>query len=84
MSEQLILRCEDNIDGILTALYDAFVYKNRMDGKYDDSIAIAIGDGDNRSLFAREIDVKTDWEKAKKAVYAIQTKLGRAVYQTVF
>ena len=29
--EQLILRCEDTMEGIFTAIYDAFVYKNRME-----------------------------------------------------
>ncbi len=84
MSEQLILRCEDHIDGILTAIYDAFVYKNRMEGGYDDSISIAIGEGDNRTLFATEIEVAADAEKAEKTVYAIRSKLGASVYQTVF
>lgn len=84
MSEQLILKCEDSITGILTALFDAFVYKNSMQQPYEDSISIEIGEHSNIMLFAREIEIRTDEEKAAKTVYAIQSKLGFSVYQTVF
>ena len=84
MSEQLILKCEDSITGILTALFDAFVYKNNMQEPYEDSIFIAIGDYGNIMLFSKEIEVRTDEQKAAKTVYAIQSKLGFSVYQTVF
>lgn len=80
MSEELILRCEDSLEGIFTAIYDAFVYKNRMDGPYTDSIQIAVGDGGNLSLFAREISVATDTDKVYKTMRAIQTRLGFSVY----
>lgn len=80
MSEELILRCEDSLEGIFTAIYDAFVYKNRMKPPYTDSIQIAVGEGGSLSLFAREIDVKTDADKAYKTVHTIQTRLGYSVY----
>lgn len=84
MEEQLVLHCENRIDGILTAIYDAFVYKNKMNTPYRDSISIQIGDGGNVSLFAKEIEVVTDAAKAQKTAYAIQSKLGFSIYQTVF
>lgn len=84
MDEQLILRCEDHIDGILTAIYDAFVYKNHMKSPYEDNITISIGEGGDLSLFAKEETVVTDWKKAQKTVYAIQRKLGYSIYDTVF
>ena len=31
VSIEMILRCEDSLEGIFTAIYDAFVYKNRME-----------------------------------------------------
>ncbi len=79
----LILRCENHIEGILTAIYDAFEYKNQME-KYEDNIAIEIGNEGNLSLFAREEVVITNSDKARKTVYAIQKKLGYSVYDTVF
>ena len=40
MSEQIVLRCEDSLEGIFTALFDAFVCKNKMKAPYTDSISI--------------------------------------------
>ena len=51
----LILQCEDSVEGILTAIYDAFVEKNKMPDFQDGDIAIAIGDNLNANLFAKEI-----------------------------
>ena len=39
MSEQIVLRCEDSLEGIFTALFDAFVCKNKMKAPYTDSIS---------------------------------------------
>ena len=30
INENIILRCEDSIEGMFTAVYDAFVYKNKI------------------------------------------------------
>ena len=49
---KLILRCENTIDGMFTAIYDAFVYKKQMGDNYDDSISIAIGDEGEVTLFS--------------------------------
>lgn len=80
MSEELILRCEDSLEGIFTAIYDAFVYKNRMEPPYTDSIQIAVGESGSLSLFAKEIAVRTDGDKVQKTVQTIQKRLGYAVY----
>lgn len=84
MSERLILRCEDSISGILSALYDGFVYKNRMEEPYRDNITISLGEGDTLDLFAREIVLKKSEDKAEKTAYAISHRLGYGVYNTVF
>ena len=75
MSEQIVLRCEDSLEGIFTALFDAFVCKNKMKAPYTDSISIAAGEGE-MTLFAREIEVQTDAQKVQKTVYSIQSRLG--------
>ena len=82
--EQLILRCEDTMEGIFTAIYDAFVYKNRMEGEYQDNISIAIGVEGELTLFATEISIQTNLDKAEKTIHTIQTRLGRSVYSTLF
>lgn len=84
MKEQLILRCEDTLDGIFTAIFDGFVYKNRESQPYEDQIRIAVGEEGNLQLFAKEITVETDSQKAAKTVYAIRTRLGQYIYQRVF
>ena len=83
MSETLTLRCEDTLDGIFTAIYDAFVYKNQMEVPYTDSISIEMGEGNNYNLFSREICVETDEQKARKTVETIQKRLGYSVYDTL-
>lgn len=82
MGEELILRCEDSLEGIFTAIYDAFVYKNKMVHPYRDSISIVPGEG-SMSLFAQEIMVVTDEQKVERTVYSIQTRLGFSVYDTL-
>ena len=82
MSEQIVIRCEDSLEGIFTALFDAFVCKNKMKTPYTDSISIAAGEGE-MTLFAREIEVQTDAQKVQKTVYSIQSRLGYPVYDTL-
>lgn len=84
MKEEIVLRCEDSFEGIFTAIYDAFVYKNKMEKTYEDDITIAIGTGGNYSLFVKEIEVKTDLDKSQKTIKTIQNRLGHAVYNTLF
>ena len=79
MSRELTLRCEDSLDGIFTAIYDAFVYKNQMERPYTDSIKIAIGEG-NLTLFSTDLTVATDPIKVEKTVQTIQKRLGYSVY----
>lgn len=83
MSEQLLLRCEDSLEGAFTAIYDAFVYKNRFTEPYTDSIEIAIGDAKPSSLFVREIEIVTDTVKVQKTIKAIRDKMGYAVFDRV-
>ena len=33
INENIILRCEDSIEGMFTAVYDASVYKNKIQKK---------------------------------------------------
>ena len=82
MSEEMILRSEDSLEGIFTAIYDAFVYKKQMTQPYTDSISIAIGEG-CMTLFAKEVAVETDSRKVEKTVHTIRTRLGYSVYDTL-
>ena len=79
----LILQCEDSLEGILTAIYDAFVEKNKMEEFCEGDIAIAIGENHTLSLFARQIEVETDLDKAQKTLLSIQKKISFAAYKKV-
>ena len=77
--DNIILRCDNNINGIFTAIYDAFVYKNQMQKEnhevYRDNISIEIGIGGNYSLFSKMIDIETDEVKVQKTILTIQRSL---------
>lgn len=79
----LILQCEDSVEGILTAIYEAFVEKNKMPDYKDGDISIAIGENLNVNLFAREVQVKTDLEKAQKTLASIQSKISYHAYKNI-
>ena len=79
----LILQCEDSVEGILTAIYDAFVEKNKMSDYADGDISIAIGDVQNFSLFAQIKVIETDLDKAQKTLLSIQKKISHLAYKRV-
>lgn len=86
MQEQLIIHCEDSIDGIYTAIYEGFCRKKILEQTepYQDSIRICPGDATSGFLFAQDIFVSTDQEKAQKTVDAIIRRLGRQVHEILF
>lgn len=84
MVDQYILRCEDSLEGMLTAIYEAFVLKKETCDTWGEHITISIGEGDSFSLFSNDILISTDNEKAGKVVDAIQKKVGFRAYYDVF
>ena len=79
----LILQCEDSLEGILTAIYDAFVEKNKRQEYHDGDISIVIGNSHTMSLFAEEKEVVTDLDKAQKTLSSIQKKISFLAYKKV-
>ena len=79
----LILQCEDSLEGILTAIYDAFVEKNKRGEYRDGDISIVIGEDYTMSLFADEMQVVTDLDKAQKTLMSIQRKISFLAYKKV-
>lgn len=79
----LILQCEDSVEGILTAIYDAFVEKNKMTDYRDGDIRIAIGGVQDLFLFAQMQSVETDLDKAQKTLFSIQKKVSFLAYKRV-
>jgi len=77
----LILQCENSLEGILTAIYEAFVQKKKMLSFHEGDISIRIGEGYNLTLFATEIKVETDLQKAYKTLEAIQRQISYLAYK---
>lgn len=79
----LILQCEDSLEGILTAIYEAFVEKNKRQEFHNGDIAIAIGENHTITLFAEHKIVSTDLDKAQKTLLSIQKKISFLAYKKV-
>ena len=86
--EKIVLLCENSVEGMLTAIYDGFVIKNKrfsgrsMDllAEYHDNIEIYLEENYEYEMFAEYIMIKTDEEKAEKTASAIQQKIGDEVW----
>lgn len=82
MTVKKIFVCEDSIDGIFTAIYDAW---NSRHGHTNIRIELQSEDGSvNYELFSEYIAVKTDSEKASKVDRSIKSKISQEAYEYVF
>lgn len=79
MKLQRIYCCEASVDGIFTAIYDAW------DSHYGhDFIKIKeINDSDTMELFSEYVQVKTNADKAEKVALTIQKKISDYAYEVV-
>lgn len=79
MKQKRIYLCDGNIDGILTAVYEAFASRY---GHADIAIAEIDAFG-NLELFTEYIEVATDEEKARKVAESIKDKVSLRAYEAV-
>ncbi len=77
-----IFTCDDSIEGIFTAVYEAYAAVARHEVTHAEC-SIATGRGENYELFAEYIPVETDKEKALKVTRKICNSLGMDVYQQI-
>lgn len=70
-----IFLCEDSIDGIFTAIYDAWASKFGHD-----NIKIEVEKESNFELFAEYVEVETNLTKSLKVAKTINERLGNPVY----
>lgn len=73
-----VFQCEDSIDGILSAVYDAWA--SRLGHK---NIRISCRSNEDLTLFCEYIPVTTDYEKSGKVSRTLITRLGTHFYETV-
>ncbi len=82
--EQIMLICENSIDGIFSAVYEGFVIRNeRFPLEYNDCIRICTKEEYNFEMFTEYIEVETDLDKALKTAKSIRKKLGEEIYFTI-
>ena len=79
MNEIQVYVCEDSIEGIFTAIYDAWASKrghvnNKIQLEHNTEIA----------LFCSYLSVKPDLEKAEKVTRSIKQKIGLEAYRYIY
>lgn len=73
-----VFQCEDSIDGIFTAVYDAWA--SRLGHK---NIRLSCAQNEDMALFCEYIAVATDYEKSRKVSHTLRARLGMHFYETI-
>ena len=77
MEEKYII-CEDSLEGIFTAIYDAYALREGHE-----HIHVQVGEEDNYRLFATYLYSKADLTKTDKVIRTLRNRLGEDVYLTL-
>ena len=77
MEEKYII-CEDSLEGIFTAVYDAYALREGHE-----HLHIQVGEEDNYRLFAVYVHSWPDSVKTDKVVRTLKSRLGDEVYTTI-
>ena len=77
MEEKFII-CEDSLEGIFTAIYDAYALREGHE-----HIHVQVGEEDKYRLFASYLYSKPDSVKTEKVVRTLKCRLGEEVYLTI-
>ena len=74
MEEKYII-CEDSLEGIFTAIYDAYALREGHE-----HVHVQVGEEDNYRLFATYLYSRPDSVKTEKVVRTLKSRLGEEVY----
>ena len=77
--DNITLVCHESFDGIMTAVYDGWVYMNR-----GYNVSIHPGENYAPTFFSQFVPVETDLEKAVKVAKSIRVKISLEAYTMVF
>lgn len=80
MERLYIYRCEDSVEGIFTAIYDAWASVHRHE---ENRIEVCGENGGELYLFAEYIDVEPDAEKSDKVQRSIRLRISEEAYELV-
>lgn len=78
--EEYVLICEDSIDGILTGVYEAYIYKKEKGLNSHEVIHLQAGEPVSYRLFTSYERIETDSQKAAKVITTLQRELGQETY----
>lgn len=78
MEWEVCLLCEDSLEGIFTAVYEA--YRRRLTPQCTHVRTGGIG---NYSLFTEYIEIETEGAKAEKVMHTLRERLGMEAYTAV-
>jgi len=81
MEDTWIFCCEDSVEGIFTAIYEAWDSRHGHDNNKIELLGQS--GGSSYELFARYINVETDIEKAEKVINSIPKKISHEVRDMV-
>lgn len=78
--EELVLVCEDSMDGILSGVYEAYQLKKDRGIASHDSIHLTTVEPDMQRLFTQYINIQTDRSKAQRVTGTIEKRLGEQTW----
>ena len=76
--DKIILICDNTLDGIFTAVYDAWRFPAR-----GTDVEIRTKESENYELFCRFMNVRTSEEKAAKVLRTVRRNLGIQTYEAL-
>ncbi len=78
--EEYVLICEDSTEGILTGVYEAYLFKKKRELASHDCIHLVTEEPDVQRLFTEYIHVGADHSKAEKVTNTIVAQLGNETW----
>lgn len=72
---RIILICEDSMEGVFSAIYEAYAKKCNHEDTY-----IQVGETDNYELFATYVEIDANAEKTRKVSNTINREFGEDTY----
>lgn len=81
MEQKRVLLCEDSFEGIMSAVYDGWVYRNKY-GR--ENVSIKCNQPDNYNLFNTYIEIEKSEHKATKVAESIKKKFSGEVFYNIY
>lgn len=81
--EEYVLICEGSTEGILTGVYEAYLFKKKMGIESHNCIHLATKEPEMQRLFTHYESIQTDAEKAEKVSNTIVRQLGNETWYRI-